>query len=52
MEIELWPEASFTHIGSRIKAWISNYSHMKQWDVINNPFPNFNGGLAIIEVRT
>ena len=25
----------------RIKAWISNYSHLKQWDVITHPCPNF-----------
>ena len=29
----------------RIRRWISNYIHVKQWDVITHPCPNFNGGL-------
>ena len=28
-----------------IRAWIFNYIHTKQWDVIAHPCPNFNSGL-------
>ena len=28
------------------KAWISNYNHIKLWDVITHPCPKFNSSLA------
>ena len=31
-----------------VRAWISNYIHVKEWDVIIHPYPNFNGSLADI----
>ena len=29
-----------------IRAWINNYIHIKQRDVIIDPYPNFNGGVV------
>ena len=29
-----------------IETQISNYIHVKQWDVITHPRPNFNGDLV------
>ena len=29
-----------------INSRIGNYMYPKQWDVITNPYPNFNGGLV------
>ena len=38
-----WSEINKTHID--IKASINNDTHIKECDVIINPYPNFNGGL-------
>ena len=27
----------------QIMEWLSNYIHVKQWNVIPHPFPNYNG---------
>ena len=33
-------------ISIRFKARISNHTHIKLWDVIAHPCPNFDGGLV------
>ena len=32
--------------GIYIRAWVANYNHLKRWDVISHPGPNFNGDLV------
>ena len=34
------------HVQWKFGAWISDYIHSFQWDVITHPCSNFNGGLA------
>ena len=48
---------SFTNTGwfktsTGIKAWISIYIHIKQWDVITHPWPNFNSDEWVITPHT
>ena len=35
----------------RIRSWISNYIHAKQWYIISHPYPIFNNDLITIKVR-
>ena len=34
----------YSHDLTLISAWITNHTHMKVWNEITYPFPNFNGG--------
>ena len=46
----LWlTEINKTSIG--IKAWISNYIHVKQCDVTIHPLPTFNIGLISLQLK-
>ena len=44
-----WPLllADIAKPASRVRAWICNYIHKTQWDVIIHPFPNFDGSSVI-----
>ena len=47
--IFLWTENSWNSIW--VKAWISNCMHVKQWDVVTHPCPNFKLQLKLVEFR-
>ena len=32
-------------------AWINDYTHMKLWDAITHPLPNFSDGLAKLALK-
>ena len=36
----------FSEISIKIRTWISNLIHIKEWDVIYHPRPNFNGSFV------
>ena len=35
----------YWHSLTQNSAWIGDYNHVKQWDVITHPSPNYNDGL-------
>ena len=39
------PEGQCVKLSCIFSSWISNHIHIKLWDVITHPCPNFNGSL-------
>ena len=46
-----WLLTEISYASTGVRAWMSKYIHIKQWDVITDPCPNFNGSLVKLPLK-